>query len=129
MRSAAVVLLCCIAAAGSRPSAQAPPSPSSVDAARPSFTEWLAGIRAEALSHGIRQEVVDRALATVEEPLPIILERDRAQAETVLPLEEYLSRRLKPKFVKKAREMFTRYRTLLEAVGVRYGVPPRIIVG
>ena len=36
---------------------------------------------------------------------------------------------LKPKAVKTAREMFAKHRTLLEEIGGRYGVPPRIIVG
>jgi len=54
--------------------------------ARPSFSEWLAGVRAEALSRGVRQEIVDEALSNIDEPMPVILERDRAQAETVFAL-------------------------------------------
>src|SRR6185295_15327490 len=54
------------------------------DIARPSFSEWLAGVRTDALARGIRPEIVDEALAGVEEPLPVVLERDRSQAETVL---------------------------------------------
>ena len=99
------------------------------DPARPSFAEWLAGVRAEALSRSIRQEVVDQALGQIDEPLPIVLERDRTQAEDVLSLEQYLSRHVAPKFVQAGRETFARYRTLLEEVGQRYGVSPRIIVG
>ena len=41
--------------------------------ARPSFAEWLAGVRAEAIVRGLREEVVDAALADVTEPQPIIL--------------------------------------------------------
>ncbi len=99
------------------------------DPTRPSFAEWLAGVRAEALSRGIRQDVVDRALGQIDEPLSVILERDRTQAEDVLSLEQYLSRHVTPTFVKTGRETFVRYRTLLEEVGQRYGVSPRIIVG
>ena len=44
-------------------------------------------MRAEALTRGIREEIVDAALAKVDEPLPVVLERDRAQAEAVLSLE------------------------------------------
>ena len=69
--------------------------------ARPSFAEWLAAVRAEAVSRGLREEVVDAALADVIEPQPVILERDRAQAETVFSLEKYIQRRLTPKLVKK----------------------------
>jgi len=97
--------------------------------ARPSFAEWLAGVRAEALTRGIRQDILDAALADVEEPVPVVIERDRAQAETVLPLETYVGRVLKPKMIKSAREMFAKHRALLEDIGTRYGVSPRIIVG
>jgi membrane-bound lytic murein transglycosylase B len=94
---------------------------------RPSFSEWLAGVRSEALTLGIRQEIVDEALSNIDEPMPVILERDRTQAETVLSLESYVSRRLTPKFLKLAREKYADERALLDEVGGKYGVPPRII--
>src|SRR3989440_4806811 len=59
--------------------------------------------------------------------MPIVLERDRTQAELVQSLETYVSRRLTPRFVRTGREMYARHRSLLEAVGERYGVNPRII--
>jgi membrane-bound lytic murein transglycosylase B len=98
-------------------------------AARPSFAEWLVAVRAEAIARGIRPEIVDEALGQIEEPLPVVIERDRAQAESVMPLERYIARRLTPKVVKTAREMFAKHRALLEEVGERYGVSPSIIVG
>src|SRR5580704_7056076 len=76
------------------------------DAAKPTFAEWLTGVRTEALSRGIREDIVDEALATVEEPLRDVIERDRSQAEKVLPLESYISRRLTPAIVRTAREMY-----------------------
>jgi membrane-bound lytic murein transglycosylase B len=102
--------------------AQAPDTP------RPTFSEWLAGVRAEAVTRGIREEIVDAALADVSEPLPIILERDRAQAETVFSLEKYLSRRLTPKLIRGGREAYAQHRELLDRIAEQYGVPPRIIV-
>jgi membrane-bound lytic murein transglycosylase B len=99
-----------------------------LDTPRPSFSEWLAGVRAEALTRGIREEIVDAALADVSEPLPIILERDRAQAETVFSLEKYLSRRLTPKLIQGGREAYAQHRELLDRIAEQYGVPPRIIV-
>jgi len=106
-------------------SAQEPiPAP----ATRPSFSEWLDGVRADALSRGIRPETVEQALATVVEPEATVIERDRTQAETVLKLETYLNRQLRPTVIRSARQMFTRHRTVLEEIGKRYGVSSRLIV-
>lgn len=94
---------------------------------RPSFADFLAGVRTEALSRGIRPEILDAALSNVDEPLPIVIERDRTQAETVLSLEKYLSRLLTPKLVTRGRAALSSQAMLLEEVGARYGVPPAII--
>jgi len=99
------------------------------EASRPSFSEWLAGVRADALDRGIRPDIVEQALATVEEPEPTVIQRDRAQAETVLPLERYVARQLRPIVIRTAREMYARHHKVLTEVGARYGVSPRIIVG
>ena len=102
------------------------PSPPASDT-RPAFGDWLADVRKEALARGVRQDVVDVARADIEEPLPVVLERDRAQAEIVLPLETYVRRRLTPKFIKAGREAYSRHRLLLEEIGKAYGVSPAII--
>jgi peptidoglycan lytic transglycosylase B len=94
---------------------------------RPAFADWLKGVREEALSRGIRQEVVDEALGQLEEPLPIVIERDRAQAEIVLPLESYISRLLTPKRIRHGREVYAAQRELLDRVSREYGVPGRIV--
>jgi membrane-bound lytic murein transglycosylase B len=98
------------------------------DASRPSFSEFLAGVRTEALERGIRHEIVEQALSDIDEPLPIVIERDRAQAEAVLSLETYIARRLTPKRIRTGREMLARHRDLLARVADHYGVPARIIV-
>jgi peptidoglycan lytic transglycosylase B len=115
------------------PVAVAPPATTAASArssaqdARPSFSEWLAALRAEAIGRGIKPDLVDAAFAGVEEPLPVILERDRAQAETVFSLEYYLARRLTSKLIVTGREAFGANRELLEEVGAAYAVPPRLI--
>src|SRR6185436_20379297 len=98
------------------------------DTPRLTFSEWLAELRAEALTRGIREEIVDAALADVSEPQPIILERDRAQAETVFSLEKYLSRRLTTKLMSGGRQAYAEHRALLDQVAERYGVPSPIVV-
>ena len=101
--------------------------PAHAQDARPSFSEWLAGVRSEAIARGMKTEIVDEALAGVEEPLPVILERDRAQAETVFSLEYYIARRLTPKLIASGREAYAQHRELLDEIGNAYAVPPRII--
>jgi membrane-bound lytic murein transglycosylase B len=94
---------------------------------RPAFADWLEALRTEALSRGIRADVVDRALAEVVEPLPVVIERDRTQAETVLTLEAYLSRQITPARVRTGRQMLSTHADTLERVSAAYGVPARII--
>jgi membrane-bound lytic murein transglycosylase B len=97
--------------------------------ARPSFAEWLDGVRTEALSRGIRQEIVTEALANIDEPLPVVIERDRTQAETVLSIETYINRQITATRIRTGREMMTRYKATLDKVADTYGVPARIIGG
>jgi len=101
----------------------AAPTPPATDAAaappeqtRPSFTVWLLGIRSEALARGIRPEIVEAALGNIDEPMPVIIERDRAQAEVVLPLERYINRRLTATLIKIGREKYGEQKAILEEV-------------
>lgn len=114
---AAAVL--CVSVAGAQDPAAAPDDPA--------FAAWLAELRADAIERGISAATVDEALASVE-PLPVVLERDRAQAERVLSIEQYLARRVTQKTVATAQTMAARHRGLLERVAGAYGVPARIIV-
>ncbi len=109
--------------------APALPSPNVSSDTRPSFAEWLDGVRVEALARGIREDVVESALANIEEPMPVVIERDRAQSEQTLPLERYLDGHLAPKIVKAGRERYGPQKTLIDQVAADYGVPASIIVG
>jgi len=103
--------------------AQDPPQPPP----QPPFAEWLEGVRAEAHARGISQATIDSAL-DLDEPLPVVIERDRSQAEAVLPLETYINRRVTAAVVRTGRQMRERYRTLLDRVETAYGVPAQVIV-
>jgi membrane-bound lytic murein transglycosylase B len=91
------------------------------------FEEWLAALRSEALAKGISQSTVDTALGSVER-LPVVVERDRTQAELTLTLDQYLKRRLPPRAVRTAREMASKHRAELRRVSSQYGVPGSVIV-
>jgi membrane-bound lytic murein transglycosylase B len=119
------------AAAPLRSQAPTPPagqaSPPPTDPAREDFQAWLAGVRSEALALGLKEETVSAALDDIE-PLPIVLERDRAQAELVLSLDEYLKRRLTRRFIRTGREQAVAQAKLLKEVTAQYGVQRKYIV-
>jgi membrane-bound lytic murein transglycosylase B len=98
--------------------ASAPPVP---------FSDWLTQLRKEALAKGISERTVEAALAGVE-PLPVVVQRDRTQAERTLSIDKYLQRRLDRKTVKTAREMAKRHVALLGKVSAQFGVPAGVIV-
>jgi membrane-bound lytic murein transglycosylase B len=123
-RSVAVLALLMVWTGGGI--AQEPPPVAPV-ATPPPFDSWLAELRAEALSRGIRPETVERALGNVQ-PITQIVERDRDQAEFTLDLDAYLERRLTRDTVRTAQRMYTRHADLLQRIGKRYRVQPRIIV-
>jgi peptidoglycan lytic transglycosylase B len=116
----AVVIALIVVAPPTR--AQEPPAGSP-----PPFDVWLAQLRVEALTRGIRPEIVDAAFSDLQQPVLQILERDRTQAEFSLDLTAYLRRRLTKNTLRTAQEMYTQYRELLESVGKKYGVQPKII--
>ncbi|HEY7497896.1 MAG TPA: lytic murein transglycosylase [Vicinamibacterales bacterium] len=124
MRRGLLILAAAFVIAPSAARAQEPPV---VQAAAPaSFEDWLAELRTEALARGIRQEIVDSALTSIE-PVAQILERDRTQAEFSLNLTAYLKRRLTRSTVRTAQQMYAQHKTLLASVGLKYGVQPRVI--
>ena len=69
--------------------------------AQATWTDWLATVRTEALSRGISQATVDAALTNLEQ-LPVAVERDRSQPETILTLDTYLDQHLTTKVIKSA---------------------------
>jgi peptidoglycan lytic transglycosylase B len=103
------------------------PGPLDPAVPREDFSTWLSGVRSEAAAKGISDETLARALTDLE-PLAVVLERDRSQAELVLSVDEYLKRRLTRKFVRDARLMAERHRDLLKKVSSEYGVQPRFLV-
>jgi len=98
----------------------APPAPQP-------FDEWLKGVRAEARSRGISEATLDRSLTGLE-PLPIVIERDRTQAELVFSLDRYLQKHVTKKLIRTAQEKRLAHADLLARVADKYGVPPGIVI-
>jgi membrane-bound lytic murein transglycosylase B len=100
---------------------------STQESERPQFAVWLEGVRAEAIGRGIKPDTVAQAFDGLE-PLEVVVERDRTQAETVLTVEQYVQRRLTARFVRTAREHARTERQTLQKVSARYNVQPRFLV-
>jgi membrane-bound lytic murein transglycosylase B len=94
---------------------------------QPPFDEWLAGVRAEAIARGIRAATVDQALTGLE-PVPMVIQRDRTQAEIVQTLDQYLRQRVTNRVVQTAQSMRRTHAAVLREAGAKYGVPPGILV-
>ena len=105
--------------AGQLPPASPPP--------QPPFEDWLQTLRAEAASRGIRAATLDRALDGLA-PLPVVVERDRSQAEIVQTLDDYLRQHVSRKVIATARARRAQHATLLNQVSRKYGVPAGILV-
>ncbi|MEE9299803.1 MAG: lytic murein transglycosylase [Alphaproteobacteria bacterium] len=96
-------------------------------AAEPEFEVWLEGVRAEALTNGVRRETVEAALAELA-PIPRVIELDRRQPEGVLSYDQYMTRVIPDSRVQRGRELLAQHRPLLEEVASRYGVPAPYMV-
>ncbi len=94
---------------------------------QPSFDEWLSGVRTEAKTRGVSDATLDRAFDGLE-PLPIVIERDRTQAELVLTLDQYLKQRLAKKVIRTALAMRKAHAAVLKKVTDKYGVPPGVLI-
>ena len=93
----------------------------------PTFEEFLASVRTEALARGISQATLDRALANLQIE-QVVVSRDRAQPETVQSLDAYLAQRLSARTIATAREMNTRHAALLARIEGTYGVPGPVMI-
>lgn len=94
---------------------------------QPPFSEWVAGVREEALQRGLRPAVVDAALEGLE-PLEIITQRDRSQAEFVVTFDSYVKRWLNRPFVRLGRQRSAPHASVLRRVERRFGVPSSVVV-
>ena len=94
---------------------------------QPPFEEWLAGVRSEALTLGIREATLDAALTGLEQ-VPTVIQRDRTQAEIVQTLDQYLAQRISTKVVRTARSMRATHGKVLDQVAEKFGVPQGVLV-
>jgi membrane-bound lytic murein transglycosylase B len=91
------------------------------------FEAWVADLKAEAASQGIKRDILDQAFAGVA-PIPRVIELDRKQPEFTLTCEQYLTRVVPDARIQKGRQLLAENRALLDEVSAKYGVQPRFIV-
>lgn len=126
MRCRALATILVSIVIGATPGAQTVvPAPG--ETSRPEFAEFISKLKEQALANGVSAATVDAALTGLE-PLEVVVERDRTQAETVLTIDQYLQRRLTRRFVRTAAEQAKTHRRSLAAISKKYEVPGRLIV-
>jgi membrane-bound lytic murein transglycosylase B len=91
------------------------------------FSEYVTGLKQDALRQGISADTVDKAFADVQ-----FIERavkyDRNQPEFKLTLDRYLPQAVPEWKVRQARQLYQKHHALLQKIGARYGVQPQYIV-
>ncbi|MFA0087240.1 lytic transglycosylase domain-containing protein [Vibrio sp. 10N.261.51.F12] len=92
-----------------------------------SFEDYVEGLKQEAKSLGISDQILTEAFKGVEFK-PRAVTADRNQPEKKLTLDEYIPRAVPDWKVKKAKELHSQYYSELKAVADEYGVQSRFIV-
>ncbi|TAN56064.1 MAG: lytic murein transglycosylase [Rhodospirillales bacterium] len=110
------------------PATKAPAtSEAQAEAPKPEFSAWLAELRAKAKAEGIGEATLAAALDKVQ-PIPRVVELDRAQPEFKLTFKKYMERVVPLARVEKGRKLLKTHGELLQEVSRKYGVPARFVV-
>ena len=87
----------------------------------------MAQLKEQAIAAGVSPATANAALDNLE-PLEVVVERDRSQAEVVLTIDQYVSRRLTRSFVRTALAKKKEHRAALTAIAKKYGMSSSVIV-
>lgn len=94
---------------------------------KPSFADYTATLKQEALSKGYAAELVEPVFASLTFHERVV-SADKSQPEFVETLSTYLPKRVSETRIRMARERYQQYLPELEKIGQKYGVQPRFIV-
>jgi membrane-bound lytic murein transglycosylase B len=94
---------------------------------KPSFADYTATLKQEALSKGYAPELLEPVFASLTFHERIV-SADKSQPEFVETLSTYLPKRVSETRIRMAREHYQQYLPELEKIGQKYGVQPRFIV-
>ena len=90
------------------------------------FDQWLAGFRVRALENGISEATVTRAFRGVGY-VPLVIERDRNQAEFNRTMEDYLAIAASDERIAMGRAKLRQYGSVLQAIEDRFGVEKEVM--
>ncbi|MGM0560294.1 MAG: lytic murein transglycosylase [Pseudomonadota bacterium] len=93
----------------------------------PSFQNWVAELRDQAIREGVSANTFDQAFERVR-PLDRVIELDRSQPEFTLSFWRYMSNAVNDRRIEEGRDLLEQHRPLLQEVEQRYGVQPRFLV-
>jgi membrane-bound lytic murein transglycosylase B len=96
-------------------------------AERQDFATWLDGVRQEAMTRGVTQATLDKALR-LDHPIEKVIELDQRQPEFVDTFWSYLDKRINTDRIRKGRELLEKHKRLLASVENCHHVPPRFLV-
>ena len=91
------------------------------------FEEYIKALKAEALTKGYSQDLIDSSFANVKFHKRAVV-ADRKQPEKVETLDTYLPKRVPGWKIKKARKLYKEHQEILTEIGNKYDVQPRFIV-
>lgn len=100
---------------------------SSFAADKPSFEQYVEGLKKEAIEKGFEPEFVEEHLSDLTY-LKRVVKADKNQPEFVETLDTYLPKRVPEWKVNKARAAYKENQELLEQIAKEYGVQARFIV-
>jgi membrane-bound lytic murein transglycosylase B len=96
-------------------------------AAEGTFTDWLSGLKAQAVAEGIDAQLLETALADIQ-PIDKVLELDRNQPEFTMSFQQYLDHVVSRNRIRDGRLRLAQNRKELGRIGEREGVPaPQIV--
>jgi len=99
----------------------------SAASANASFEQWVRQLRPQATAQGVSAATFDAAFAGLK-PVPRVIELYERQPEVKLSFDQYLARVVPQSRIDRGRQLLKENKALLEQIGARYGVPPRLIV-
>ncbi|OEE58883.1 lytic transglycosylase [Enterovibrio norvegicus FF-454] len=98
-----------------------------VMAEKPSFDNYVIGLKEEGATKGIDSLLLEQAFDGIRYRERAV-KADRNQPEKRLTLDEYIPRAVPDWKVKKARRLYDEHYTVLQRIGEEYGVQPRFLV-